>query len=120
MLEKFKGLGANVAGRANEAVEGIASTVKGGVESLAQGASSVGDTLNEKAVRASTAKLCSILEIAMAEVRSRPLGAEPVALTATVSFGLAALEMQVQVQPQGAAGTPTSPVPSDKPADTGA
>lgn len=109
MLEKFKGIRSNVTDKASEAVEGIAASLKGGVDSLAQTANTVGDTLNEKAVRASTAKMCTILEIAMDEIRSRPLSAQPVALTATVNFGLASLEMQVQLQPPDApAGTDES------------
>lgn len=99
MLDKIKGLGAHVATKANDAVEGIATSVKGGVESLANTASSVTDTLNEKAVRASTAQMCSILEIALEELKARPLSSRPVSLTATVNIGIAALEMQVHLDP---------------------
>lgn len=99
MLEKIKGIGAQVATKANDAVEGVANSVKGGVESLANTASNVGDAINEKTVRASTAQMCSILEIAMEELKGRPLSAQPVSLTATVNFGIAALEMQVHLQP---------------------
>ena len=90
MLDKIKDLGAQVATRANGAVEGLATTVKGGVESLT-------DTINEKAVRASTAQMCNILEIALDEIRQRPIAERPLTLTATVNFGIASLDMQVQL-----------------------
>ena len=99
MLEKIKGLGAQVATRANDAVDGMTTSIKGGVESLANTASNVTDALNEKAVRASTAQMCSILEIAVEELKSRPLSAQPVSLTATVNIGIASLEMQIHLQP---------------------
>ncbi|MBU1427164.1 MAG: hypothetical protein KKH12_14620 [Gammaproteobacteria bacterium] len=99
MLDKIKGIGTQVATTANSAIEGVSATVKGGVESLAQTASSVSDALNEKAVRASTAQMCSILEIALDELKSRPLSERPVSLKTTVNIGIAALEMEIQVQP---------------------
>ena len=97
MFEKMKGIGTQVATRANEAVEGVTSSVKGGVESLAQTASDVTGALNEKAVRASTAQMCTILEIALDELKSRPLSAQPASLKATVNIGIAALEMEIQL-----------------------
>lgn len=97
MLDKIKGLGAQVATRANDAVEGITTSVKGGVDSLTNTATSMTDALNEAAVRASTAQMCRILEIAMEELKGRPLSAQPVSLTATVNVGIAALEMQIHL-----------------------
>lgn len=102
MLDKLKGIGTQVATKAGDAVEGITSTVKDGVESLASSASSMTDALNEKAVRASTAQMCTILELAMQELKNRPLGSQRVALTASVNIGIAALEMQVLVEPGAA------------------
>ncbi len=99
MLEKIKDIGAQVANKANDAVEGVTTSVKGGVESLAQTASHMTDALNDKAVRASTAQMCSILEIALDELKSRPLSAQPVSLKTTVNIGIASLEMEVQLQP---------------------
>lgn len=99
MLEKIKDLGTQVVNKANDAVEGITTTVKGGVDSLANTASSMTDALNEKAVRASTAQMCNILEIAMEELNTRPLSARPVTLTANVNIGIASLEMQIHLQP---------------------
>lgn len=99
MLDKIKGLGSQVATKANDAVEGITSSVKGGVESLANTATTVTGALNEKAVRASTAQMCSILEIALEELKGRPLSSRPVSLTATVNIGISSLEMQIHLEP---------------------
>jgi hypothetical protein len=99
MLDKLKDIGSQVAAKTGDAVGGIATTVKGGVESLANSASSMTDSLNEKAVRASTAQVCNILQIAVEELKSRPLSNQRVSLTASVNFGVAALEMQVHVEP---------------------
>jgi hypothetical protein len=99
MLDKIKGLGAQAATKANDAVEGVTTSVKGGVESLANTAAAVGDKLNETAVRASTAQMCSILEIALDEIKCRPLSSRPVSLTTTVNIGITALEIQVHLEP---------------------
>lgn len=99
MLDKIKGLGSQVASRAGDAVDGVTSAVKGGVESLANTATTVTDTLNEKAVRASTAQMCNILEIALDELRQRPLAQRPVSLKASVTIGIAALEMEIHLTP---------------------
>ena len=99
MLDKIKGLGSQVATKANGAVEGITTSVKGGVESLASTATSLTDAFNDKAVRASAAQMCNILEIAVEEIKSRPLSAQPVSLRTTVNIGIAALEMQIHLQP---------------------
>jgi hypothetical protein len=99
MLEKMKGFGTQVTNKAGEAVDGITATVKEGVESLANSATNMTGALNEKAVRASTAQVCRILEIAVEELKFRPLSAQPVSLTATVNIGIAALEMQVHLEP---------------------
>lgn len=99
MFEKIKGIGTQVATKANEAVEGVTASVKGGVESLAHTASDMTGALNEKAVRASTAQMCTILEIALDELKSRPLSAQPASLKATVNIGIAALEMEIQLPP---------------------
>lgn len=97
MLDKIKGLSTQVADKANGAVEGIASSVKGGVESLANTAGAVTGALNETAIRAATAQMCNILEIALAEIKDRPLSRQAATLTATVNIGITALELQVQV-----------------------
>lgn len=97
MLEKIKGIGSQVATRATDAVGGVTATVKEGVESLAHSASNMSEALNEKAVRASTAQMCNILEIALDELKTRPLAERPVSLKTTVNIGIAALEMEVQV-----------------------
>lgn len=107
MFDKIKDLGAQVANRATDAVDGITTSVKGGVESLANTATTVSDALNEKAVRTSTAQMCRILEIAQEELKGRPLSQRPVSLTATVNFGIASLEMQIHLEPD--AGEPEMP-----------
>ena len=97
MFDKMKDIGTQVATKANDAVEGITTSVKGGVESLANTATSVTDKINEKAVRASTAQAYKILEIAMEELKGRPLADRPISLTATVNFGIAALQMEIHL-----------------------
>lgn len=99
MLDRIKDLGAQVATKANDAVGGIATSVKGGVGSLANSAGAMTVTLNEKAVRASTAQMCSILELALEEMKNRPIAERRVSLTATVNIGIASLEMQVHLDP---------------------
>ena len=99
MLDKIKELGAQVATKANDAMEGITTSVKGGVDSLANTATNMTEALNEKAVRASTAQMCSILEIAIEELKTRPLSHQPVSLTATVNIGIASLEMRIHLPP---------------------
>lgn len=97
MLDRIKGLGTQVAATATDAMQGITSTVRTGAESIASAATSATGAINDKAVRASTAQMCSILEIAVAELKDRPLSQRPVSLTATVNFGIATLEMQVHL-----------------------
>ncbi|MFN0316170.1 MAG: hypothetical protein ACKVQA_14170 [Burkholderiales bacterium] len=112
MLKKMKDLGSQVASKANDAMGGIAASVKEGAESLKNSAAGMSDALNEKAVRASTAQMCTILEIALEELKTRPL-ARAVTLTASVNIGIAALEMQIHLPPSGAGqedGPPASQV----------
>jgi hypothetical protein len=99
VLDKIKDLGAQVANKAGVAMVDLASTVKDGAESFASTASSVTGTLNEKAVRASTAQMCSILEMAVQELNGRELSRRPVTLTASVTVGIASLQMQVHLNP---------------------
>ena len=117
MLDKIKGFGAQVADKANDAVAGIATSVKDGVESLANTATTATGALNERAVRASTAQMCRILEIALEELKGRPLSSRPVSLTATVNIGIAALEMQIHLDPseqsrEGEGGADSAALPT--------
>jgi hypothetical protein len=89
MLDKMKNLGSQAA-----------STIKDGVGSFSNAASSVTESLNEKAVRASTAQVYRILEIAIEELNNRPLSSRPISLTASVNIGIAGLEMQIHLEPQ--------------------
>ena len=112
MLDKIKDLGAQVASKAGDAVDGITISVKEGVGSLANSAGSMTGALNEKAVRASTAQMCNILEIALQELDSRPMSNRRVTLTATVNIGIAALEMQIHREPtQNDAGSTALALP---------
>ncbi len=111
MFDKIKELGNQVADKASSAVDGISTSVKGGVDSLTTSvksgvdsvttaAVSVGDALNEKAVSSSTAQACTIIELAIKELKTRPLSQRPMTLTAKVDFQLAALGIQVHLTPE--------------------
>ena len=117
MLEKIKEIGTQVATTASDAAKGITTSVKSGAESIANATVSATEAINEKAVRASTAQMCSILETAIAELQTRPLLNRPVSLTTSVNFGLATLEMQVHLSPEPTLPTsPASPVSTASPA----
>ena len=103
MLDKIKDIGNQASHAASDAVQAVTTTVKDGVGSLVNTATTVTGAINEKAVRASTAQMCRILEIALEEIKDRPLAERPGTLTATVNFGVASLEMQVQLEPKAAA-----------------
>lgn len=105
MLDKIKDLGNQVASRAGDAVGGLANSVKDGVGTLTE-------SINEKAVRASTTQMCNILEIALDEIRQRPIAERPLTLTATVNFGIASLDMQIQLD-----GLPPPPPATPSTAD---
>ncbi len=109
MLNKIKDIGAQVANTASDAAKGITTSVKSGAESIANATVSATEAINEKAVKASTAQMCSILEIAIAELKARPMLDRPVSLTTSVNFGLATLEMQVHLSPEPAPPAPTAP-----------
>lgn len=100
MLDKMKDLGSQAANKASDAIGGISTTIKDGVGSISNAASSMTEALNEKAVRASTAQAYRILEIAIEELKERPLSSRPISLTASVNVGIAALEMQIHLEPQ--------------------
>jgi hypothetical protein len=100
MLDKMKDLGSQAASKANDAIGGISSSIKEGVGSISTAASSMTESLNEKAVRASSAQVYRILEIAIEELKGRPLSSRPISLTASVNLGIAALEMQIHLDPE--------------------
>ncbi len=99
MLDKMKNLGSQAANKATDALEGISTSIKDGVGSLSNAAGTMTETLNEKAVRASTAQVYRILEIAIEELKDRPLANKSISLTASVNIGIAALEMQIHLEP---------------------
>lgn len=86
MLDKMKDLGNQALVKTNEAIDAVSNSVSSGVGSL-----------NEKAVRASTSQMYRILEIALEELKDRPLAQQPLTLTSSINLGVAALELQIQV-----------------------
>lgn len=111
MLKKMKDLGEQLTTKAGDAVDGIAATVKGGVESLGNAAGDAATTLNDKAVRAAVAQMRHVLDVAVEDLRQRPLAQSPVRLTATVNVGLAALQMEIEVNKEDLAALPPLPPP---------
>lgn len=86
MLDKMKDLGSQALVITNDAIGAVTSSVTNSV-----------DSLNEKAVRASTAQMYRILEIALEELKGRPLADQPLSLTSSINVGVAALELQVHL-----------------------
>lgn len=86
MLDKMKDLGSQALVMTNDAIGAVTNSVSSGV-----------DSLNEKAVRASTAQMYRILEIALEELKNRPLSEQPLSLTASINVGVAALELQIHL-----------------------
>lgn len=94
MLDKMKDLGNQALVITSETIGAVTHSVSSGV-----------DTLNEKAVRASTAQMYRVLEIALEELKNRPLANQPLSLTSSINVGVASLELQIhlnQDQPQAA------------------
>jgi hypothetical protein len=86
MLDKMKEMGSQVLIKTNETISSVTSSVSDGV-----------DSLNEKAVKASTAQMYKILEIALEELKDRPLSSQPLTLTSSVNVGIASLELQIHL-----------------------
>lgn len=117
MLDKMKDLGSQAANKATDALGEISTTIKDGVGSFSNAASSMTESLNEKAVRASTAQVYRILEIAIEELKNRPLSSNPISLTASVNIGIAALEMQIHLAPASGSNANTEIIVVDIPDD---
>lgn len=96
-LSKFK---ADVTAKTNEITDGLSSQVQQGVNFLTTSATNLADSINETAVRNSTAQMCTILELAVEELKKRPLSERPISLTSIVNFGVASLEMQINLSPE--------------------
>ncbi len=86
MLDKMKDIGNQALVLTGDAIGAVTSTVSSGV-----------DSLNEKAVRASTAQMYRILEIALEELQGRPLAQQPLSLTSSINVGVASLELQIHL-----------------------
>lgn len=99
MFNKMQEMKNKVATTANETAVNVSNTMKQQVESLSTAATTLSGAIGENAVRASTAQMCSILEIAIEELKLRPLSERPVSLTSIVNFGVASLEMQIHLPP---------------------
>ena len=108
MMKTIKDIGTQLTTLAGDAVDGVASSVKGGAGSIADAASSAATKLNEKAIRAAINQMRTVLQIAADEMSLRPVSDRPVTLTTSVDIGFTALEMQV-VMPgaTGATGATT-------------
>jgi len=89
-----------MASKATEIVDNVSDKARQGVESISTAATNLADTINETAVRNSTAQMCTILELAIEELRKRPLSERPISLTSIVNFGVASLEMQINLSPE--------------------
>lgn len=108
MLDRMKGLGGQISSRATEAVDGIASSVRGGVENLSGAATGAVAALSEKAIRTAIEQMRSVLAIAAEELRERPVAGAPATLTASVTLGVTSLEIQVVLPEPGAPVPPVS------------
>jgi len=97
MLDKIKDMGSQAASLTSDAIDGITSSVRGGVDVITNTATSVTEALNEKAVRVSTSQMYRILEIALEELKGRPLSDRPLSLTSSVNIGVASLELQIHL-----------------------
>lgn len=86
MLDKMKDIGNQALVKTNEALDAVSSSVSSGV-----------GTLNEKAVRASTSQMYRILEIAIEELKDRPLAQQPLILTSSINVGIASLQLQIEL-----------------------
>ncbi|QEY18336.1 hypothetical protein D0C16_21500 [Cellvibrio sp. KY-GH-1] len=86
MLDKMKDIGNQALVLTGDAIGAVTNTVSSGV-----------DSLNEKAVRASTAQMYRILEIALEELKGRPLAQQPLSLTSSINVGVASLELQIHL-----------------------
>ena len=95
MLERVKDLGGQIAAGASKAAGTVVVSVGEGVSSIAGAAGDAVSATSEKAVRASVDQLCNVLRIAVEQVRSRPLPAPSVTLSASVGLGATSLQMQV-------------------------
>ena len=86
MLDKMKDLGNQALVMTGDAIGAVTNSVSSGV-----------DSLNEKAVMASTAQMYRVLEIALEELKNRPLADQPLSLTSSINVGVASLELQIHL-----------------------
>lgn len=103
MLERIKGL-------ASGAVDGVTSTVKEGahrvvdkttgvVNSATSAVGALNDKVSDMATRQAISQLREVLAVAIEELHQRPVSPRPVVITAKVDVMIAAIEVQVVVDP---------------------
>jgi len=120
MFDKIKNIGGQISTLAGDAADGVSATVKGGASAIAQTASSavqsvskaagdVQDKVNDAATRHAIAQMRDVLAIAIDELRQRPLHAGPITLTSRVDVVIAALEIQIVIEPESPPPTPEPP-----------
>ena len=95
MLKRMKNLGEQLTDKAAKAAGGVVSTIGEGVGNLAGSAGNVALGATDKTVRAAVDQLCNVIEIAVDQLRQRPLPTSRVTLSASVGLGATALQMQV-------------------------
>lgn len=131
MLDRIKGLGGQISNMATSAVDGVTSTVKDGASAVADKANSAvqsatrmaGDLtnkVNDVATREAIAQMRDVLAIAAEELQRRPIVDGPVTLTCKVDVMVAALEVQMVLDPKTTrvlALPPRSPAPMPPAAD---
>jgi hypothetical protein len=95
MFKQMKDLGGRLTGKAAKAAGDVVATIGEGVGSLAGTAGDVALGATDKTIRAAVDQLCNVLEIAVEQLRQRPLPSSRMTLTASVGLGATALQMQV-------------------------
>lgn len=110
MFDKIKSLGGQITTLAGDAVGGVSAGVKGGAEAIAQTASGamnsvtkaageLQDKVSDVTTRQAISQMRDVMAIAIDELRRRPIHAGPVTLTAKVDVMVAALEIQIVIDP---------------------
>jgi hypothetical protein len=125
MFDKIKNLGGQITSLAGDAVDGVSATVKGGADAIAQTASGavhsvskaagdLQDKVSDAATRQAISQMRDVMAIAIDELRQRPIHAGPITLTAKVDVMIAALEIQIVIDPEPPRQLPP-PAPLDAP-----
>ena len=100
MYSPLSKLTSSITSKATEIADNVSDKARQGVESMSTAATNLADSINETAVRNSIAQMCTLLELAIEELKKRPLSERPISLTSIVNFGVASLEMQINLTPE--------------------